>query len=101
MQPAVARLLPPGVAVEARPCRSQIGSGALPLDTLPSFALCLCTPRGRDLERLVAALRALPRPVVGRVRDGALVLDLRCLLDEAGSLAALDPAALSPPHGVV
>lgn len=104
MQPAVARLLPPGVTVEARPCRSQIGSGALPLDTLPSFGLCLCTPRGRDLERLAAALRALPRPVVGRVRDGALVLDLRCLLDEAGflaTLAALDPTALLPLHGVV
>ncbi|MDB5379003.1 MAG: selenocysteine synthase, partial [Rubritepida sp.] len=89
LAPHVAALMPAGIAVETCACRSQIGSGALPLDTLPSHGLRLVALRGRDLEALAAALRALPRPVIGRVQDGALVLDLRCLSDEAGFLETL------------
>jgi L-seryl-tRNA(Ser) seleniumtransferase len=89
LAPRVAALLPPGFGAEACDCRSQIGSGALPLDTLPSAGLRVTAPRGRELERLVAALRDLPRPVLGRLQDGALLLDLRCLEDEAGFLGSL------------
>ena len=80
-------------------CRSQIGSGALPVDRLPSAGL-RCTPasgakRGRSskLQGLAAALRALPTPVIGRVHDGALTLDLRCLDDEARFVVQLDQLA--------
>ncbi|MBP0491740.1 L-seryl-tRNA(Sec) selenium transferase [Roseomonas indoligenes] len=96
--PLVAQHLPPGIDVEVCACRSQIGSGALPVDTLPSAGLRLTAPRGRDLEALAAALRELPRPVIGHVRDGALVLDLRCLIDEAGFLESL--SALPGVHGL-
>ncbi|MBS7813012.1 L-seryl-tRNA(Sec) selenium transferase [Roseococcus pinisoli] len=89
LAPAVAALLPAGFAVETCACRSQIGSGALPLDTLPSHGLRLIALRGRELEGLAAALRRLERPVIGRMQDGALVLDLRCLTDEAGFLETL------------
>jgi L-seryl-tRNA(Ser) seleniumtransferase len=66
---------------------SQIGSGSLPLDTLPSFGLRIeprATKRsaGSALGRLASELRKLPIPVIGRVSDGALWLDLRCLDDE-------------------
>ena len=80
-------------------CRSQIGSGALPVDRLPSAGL-RCAPasgakRGRSskLQALAAALRTLPTPVIGRVHEGALTLDLRCLDDEAGFVAQLDRLA--------
>ena len=71
---------------------SQIGSGALPVDQLPSHALRLrpTGPKrgsGRALAQLAARLRALPVPVIGRIADGALLLDLRCLEDEAGFAA--------------
>jgi L-seryl-tRNA(Ser) seleniumtransferase len=45
------------------------------------------------LKRLADALRRLPVPVIGRIEDQALVLDLRCLDDEgafAENLAALE-----------
>nr|WP_282572227.1 L-seryl-tRNA(Sec) selenium transferase [Roseomonas acroporae] len=85
--PEVARLLP-GFAVTVCECRSQIGSGALPVETIPSAALRIAGS-GRALERLAASLRGLERPVIGRLRDGALLWDLRCLEDEAGLLAGL------------
>ena len=44
---------------------------------------------GRALADLVAALRRLPMPVIGRIKDGGLVLDLRCLEDEEGFVANL------------
>ena len=80
----------PGYAVAVGDCRSQIGSGALPVDTIESAGLFVRPGRrgGEDaLGRLAAALRALPRPVIGRIAEGALVLDLRCLEDEAGFIA--------------
>lgn len=92
LQPAVAERIGTAFIVEVGDCLSQVGSGALPLDTLASAAL-LIRPRGsqRELERLADALRALPRPVIGRIADGALRLDLRCLddADEASFVATL------------
>jgi len=75
-----------GAGVTVVPCASQIGSGALPTDTLPSAALRL--PQG-----LAAPLRRGRIPVLGRVREGALLLDLRCLTDEGRLLEALAEAA--------
>ncbi len=62
-------------------CNSQIGSGALPVETIPSFAIAVVSTQGRDsdLRRLAAELRKLPHPVIGRMHDGKLLLDLRCL----------------------
>lgn len=71
-------------AVQVMPCLSQIGSGSLPVDRLPSAALTF-TPhdgRGSHLESLAARWRELPVPVIGRIYDGRLWLDLRCLEDE-------------------
>jgi L-seryl-tRNA(Ser) seleniumtransferase len=69
-----ARLPDRTVAVEA--CRSQIGSGALPVDLLAS---CAVTIAGRGLEALAASWRQLPRPVLGRIAQQRLWLDCRCL----------------------
>jgi L-seryl-tRNA(Ser) seleniumtransferase len=76
-----AALAPLPVTVEIISLRSQIGSGSLPIDRLPSAGLAV-RPQGKKsgvLHRIEAALRALQRPVIGRIEDGALLLDLRCL----------------------
>ena len=80
-------------AVSVMECASQIGSGALPLETLPSAGIVIKPVErkgaGTRLEALAAALRSLAVPVIGRVKDGALILDLRCLDDETGFVAQL------------
>ena len=64
-------------------CTSRIGSGALPLEGLPSSGLFLRPPGGDGdaLDELSARLRGLPIPVIGHITDGVVVLDLRCLDD--------------------
>ncbi|MGP8939465.1 L-seryl-tRNA(Sec) selenium transferase [Enterobacter soli] len=74
----------PDFDVRVESCQSQIGSGSLPVDRLPSAALTF-TPRdgrGSQLEALSARLRTLPVPVIGRIYNGRMWLDLRCLEDE-------------------
>ena len=66
--------------VTPSPMRSQIGSGALPVDSLDSFGLQLRpASKTASVTQLQERLRRLPRPVIGRAQDGALWLDLRCL----------------------
>jgi len=94
MLPGVRSALADKAGVTLEPCQSQIGSGALPVERLPSVALTLKPHvrgkgEGRALQRLEAAFRSLPVPVIGRIEAGALRLDLRCLEDEAGFLAQL------------
>ena len=94
----MAEALGPRFRVAAAPCASQIGSGALPLATLPSCALRVTAaegPGGGRMDALAAAFRRLPVPVIGRVAEDAFWLDLRCL-DEPGRLLALLPALAVP-----
>jgi len=83
----------PDFDVETAKMSSQVGSGALPQRELPSAGLRLCASSPDTAEahlgRLLHALRDLPRPVIGRVRDGSLWLDFRCLDDEDGFIAQL------------
>ncbi|KVU45205.1 L-seryl-tRNA(Sec) selenium transferase [Burkholderia ubonensis] len=93
VQPALQAALGSGYAVGVEAMFSQIGSGALPVDQLPSAGLVVRTPDGkrggRALAQLEKRLRGWPRPVLGRIADGALRLDLRCLeaADEAAFVA--------------
>ena len=77
----LASYLPQPFRAAITPCLSQIGSGALPVETIPSFGIAIDSDQGRDsdLRRLATELRKLPRPVIGRIHDGSLLLDLRCL----------------------
>jgi len=93
VQPALQAVLGAAYEVSVEPMFSQIGSGALPVDQLPSCGLVVRTPdgkrSGRAIVQLEKRLREWPRPVLGRVADGALRLDLRCLeaADEAAFVA--------------
>jgi L-seryl-tRNA(Ser) seleniumtransferase len=71
---------PPGVTIEVVSIRSAVGGGALPLAEPPSWAIAL-TARARSPEALDAALRAADPPVVGRIADDRLLLDVRTISD--------------------
>ena len=85
-------------ASHAASISSQVGSGALPVDTLDSVAIKLVKPGqrrpGKALKQLASAFRQLPIPVIGRIEDDALWFDLRCLEDETEFLENL--GSLSP-----
>ena len=78
----------------AAPVQSQIGSGALPSDTLASAALKITVSGkrrpGKALIRLAKAFRNLPIPVIGRITDDALWFDMRCLEDEGSFIENLE-----------
>jgi len=82
--------------VEITSCHSQIGSGALPVDSLPGSGLAM-TPAGKkgNVGKLAAAFRALPVPVIGHIKDGAYILDLRCLDHEDEFVAQLQQLKVS------
>jgi L-seryl-tRNA(Ser) seleniumtransferase len=74
-------------------CASQIGSGSLPTEVLPSSGIAIVSASkkgaGTRLEALSSAFRQLPIPVIGYINDGALTFDLRCLDDEPAFAAQL------------
>lgn len=76
------------VAVSIKEVYSQIGSGSFPADLLPSLALSLKPAKTKEtgeksIEKQIRALneilRSLPVPIIGRIQNGELLLDLRCL----------------------
>ena len=85
LRPLVEKALGGKSRVEVIDCASQIGSGALPTQRIASAGLAI-RPGG---DRLAAVFRALPVPVIGRIHQGAFILDLRCLQDEEGFAAQL------------
>ncbi|MEX3815196.1 L-seryl-tRNA(Sec) selenium transferase [Paraburkholderia sp. BR13439] len=93
--PALQQAIGARYTVAAEPMFSQIGSGALPVDVLPSHGLVIRMTDGkrggRHLLALEKQLREMARPVIGRIADDALRLDLRCLeaADEAQLIAQL------------
>jgi len=85
----------PRFTVEVVPLLGQIGSGSLPVERLPSAGLALAPAgtskkgTGTALDALATALRGLPLPVIGRIAEDRLLLDLRCLEDSAEFVAQL------------
>jgi L-seryl-tRNA(Ser) seleniumtransferase len=90
--PAVAATVSGKAETALVPCMSQIGSGSLPVDLLPSTGIAITAP-GRRRNALAAvisaAFRALPVPIIGRLKDGAFIMDMRCLAHEEEFLEQL------------
>ncbi|WP_373185562.1 L-seryl-tRNA(Sec) selenium transferase [Halopseudomonas sp.] len=87
LSPALQRWVGDAAQVQSVEVMGQIGSGSLPIERLPSQAIALSPtgPARSANRRLLAIQRALldmPVPVIGRIHDGRLLLDLRCLDEE-------------------
>ena len=58
---------------------STVGGGSLPGDVLPTALIAL---RGVGPDRLAADLRGTSTPVIARIQDDSVMLDLRTVLDD-------------------
>ncbi|HKU23291.1 MAG TPA: L-seryl-tRNA(Sec) selenium transferase [Terriglobales bacterium] len=67
--------------------RSVVGGGAAPAATLPSRLLAV-TCEGLSADQFAARLRAAEPPVIARVEEGRVLLDLRTVFPEQDELVA-------------
>jgi L-seryl-tRNA(Ser) seleniumtransferase len=78
-----------GLAITIEPCRSAVGGGAMPTGALASWAVTLAGTPGRGADAIDAALRRAGVPVIGRIEDGRVWLDVRTIAPgEVGEVAA-------------
>lgn len=87
---SIGKTLGPRATVDVVRTEGEMGGGSLPGVTIPSYAVAL-RPRGAAAEDWIARLRLAPTPVVGVLRDDAILLDVLALLpgDERQVLTAL------------
>lgn len=71
----VERLASAGVSTAVVAVASTPGGGAFPMTTIPSFAVAF----DGDVDRLEGRLRHHEPPIIGRIADGRLLLDLRSI----------------------
>jgi L-seryl-tRNA(Ser) seleniumtransferase len=69
-----------GFHVALAPATSQIGSGALPTDEIPSVVLAV-THDTEGPDWIAARFRGARPPIIGRVHDDAFLLDMRTIDD--------------------
>jgi L-seryl-tRNA(Ser) seleniumtransferase len=80
-----AHLAEAGIAAEPIATRSTVGGGSLPEETQPSFAVALS---GAPASRLAASLRSADPPIVARIIEERVALDLRSVLPEDDEVLA-------------
>ena len=88
--PLLAARLGEGYRVTLVESECEVGSGAAPVVPLPSRALAVEHPRA-SADEIAARLRAGRPPVLGHIRDGRLLLDLRGIFDAAALAVDLTP----------
>jgi L-seryl-tRNA(Ser) seleniumtransferase len=64
--------------IELEPATVQIGSGALPLEELPSWALALRSAKISTVE-LARRFRLSPTPIIGYIRGDKIYFDVRTI----------------------
>jgi L-seryl-tRNA(Ser) seleniumtransferase len=73
------------LSISSQEVLSQIGSGSLPVERLPSAALVFSGESKvaqKRIKLLEKNLRKVSTPVIGRMKEQTLILDLRCLRED-------------------
>ena len=68
--------------LEVIDCKSQVGSGALPINSIPSKGIAIKSKNSSSIRQLNKLFRSLRVPVIGRITKDRLILDFRCLEDD-------------------
>ena len=72
----------PAIQLDIIETVSQVGSGALPLEQLPSIAVRIFAVNGKSADQLSQQLREWEPPVIGYIQDDALLLNLRTVRED-------------------
>jgi L-seryl-tRNA(Ser) seleniumtransferase len=80
-QSVAAQIRSQDLSVEVIGGESILGGGATPSATLPTRLLAISIG-GMSADQLAARLRACPLPIIARVEDGRVLLDLRTVFPE-------------------
>ncbi|MCK3658056.1 L-seryl-tRNA(Sec) selenium transferase [Pasteurellaceae bacterium Pebbles2] len=77
-------------SVQIEASSAQIGSGSQPMARIPSVALTLSPKTSRKLTALLTRFKQLPTPIIGRVEQDKIWLDMRSLADVNALLEGLN-----------
>jgi L-seryl-tRNA(Ser) seleniumtransferase len=92
--PALRRVLGEGFRLTVENSTAQIGSGALPTEELPTKIIAVENEQ-IGAERIAARFRGARPPILGRIRDGRFLLDLRTIFDPEDLIPRSGPEAQS------
>ncbi|HEV8720452.1 MAG TPA: L-seryl-tRNA(Sec) selenium transferase [Candidatus Binatia bacterium] len=78
--PKLQAALGQGFRVQLQPSTAQIGSGALPIEELPTVVVSVEHPK-LSANIIAQKFRAAHPPIIGRINDDRFLLDLRTIFD--------------------
>ena len=76
--------------IQIEDSQAQIGSGSQPMERIPSVAVTIAEKTNVKLSALSARFKQLSQPIIGRMENGKIWLDLRSLADIETLLNTLD-----------
>lgn len=76
--------------IQIEASQAQIGSGSQPIERIPSVAVTIAEKTNVKLSALSARFKQLSQPIIGRMENGKIWLDLRSLADIETLLNTLD-----------
>ena len=94
--PALKTALGPGFEVSLEDATAEMGSGALPTEEIPTKVIAV-RGEGRSADWIAARFRSARPPIIGRIKDGCFLLDLRAI----GSPDAVIPRWSNEPSGTL
>lgn len=76
--------------IQIEDSQAQIGSGSQPMERIPSVAVTIAEKTNAKLSALSDRFKQLSQPIIGRMENGKIWLDLRSLADIETLLNTLD-----------
>jgi L-seryl-tRNA(Ser) seleniumtransferase len=80
VMPALSEALGPGFRLSLQDSTSQVGSGALPTEEIPTKAIAV-EHDGMGANHVAERFRLARPPIIGRIKDDRFLLDLRTIFD--------------------
>jgi L-seryl-tRNA(Ser) seleniumtransferase len=80
VMPELQKVLSGAFQLAVEDSTSQIGSGALPTEEIPTKVIAVSSPK-MGAEKIARKFRSADPPILGRVKDNRFLLDLRTIFD--------------------